>query len=80
MPIFLTIVLILSGATGITLASQNALPGNVLYPVKIETESIRSVLSFSTEEKAQAFYNKKDTEDNYCQEVECPIKTEIDKE
>lgn len=38
---------------GIVAASQNAVPGNVLYGLKNATEKVRTVLSFTHSEKAQ---------------------------
>jgi hypothetical protein len=49
--ILLALILLLSG-TGITYASQNALPSDVLYPVKIAIEDFQ--LSLSTEDSADA--------------------------
>ncbi len=57
MPIFLSIVLLLSGTAGITLASQNSLPGEMLYPIKLRSEDVRSVLALSTQSKAELEVN-----------------------
>lgn len=47
------LILILSGG-GIVFASQESLPGNILYPIKVSIiEPINSALKFSTETKAK---------------------------
>ena len=45
-------ILIFSGG-GIALASQNSLPGSVLYPIKILTEDVREAMVFRPESKAK---------------------------
>lgn len=48
MPLFLIIALFLGGTA--TIASEQALPGDILYPVKVNVnESLRGALSFSAE-------------------------------
>ncbi len=51
--IFATILLAIFAVGGVSFASQSSLPGDTLYPIKLKTEEIRSVLSFSTQAKAQ---------------------------
>lgn len=47
------IVLILINSTGVTFASQSALPGEVLYPVKLATEKVRIGITINPTEKAK---------------------------
>ncbi len=52
MPLILIIALAVSG--GVSLASENALPGDILFPVKVEVnERVMTFLSFSDEAKAR---------------------------
>ena len=54
MPIALIIGLIIALTSGGTVAaSQNSLPGDVLYPVKIVSEDARVAMVFSPEQKAE---------------------------
>lgn len=50
---FLLIILLLMGTTGATFASQNALPGNALYPVKLATEKVRLTIAADPTEKTR---------------------------
>ena len=52
----IAVVLLIAIATGggVSFASENALPGDILYPVKVEVnENIRSAFAVSTEAKAE---------------------------
>ncbi len=50
MPIVLTLMLLLSGGT--SLAANNALPGDILYPVKVNVnENVRSLFALTTDAK-----------------------------
>ena len=52
MPVFLAIALLFSG--GVSFAAEGALPGDLLYPVKVGVnENVGQVLAFSTEAKAK---------------------------
>ena len=52
MPIFLAIALLVSGGT--VYAAESTLPGDVLYPVKVEiSENVRGWFKFSAEGKAE---------------------------
>ncbi|MEX0917444.1 MAG: DUF5667 domain-containing protein [Candidatus Paceibacterota bacterium] len=54
MPIALIVALVFAGGGGVSLAAENAVPGDVLYPVKVSVnEEVRRALSFSTEAKAK---------------------------
>jgi len=46
-------IIVILGTSGVAFASQNSLPGNTLYPVKLLTEDIRSSLAISPEAKAK---------------------------
>ncbi|MFA4975812.1 MAG: DUF5667 domain-containing protein [Candidatus Paceibacterota bacterium] len=49
-----TFLIIVLSSGGIALASQESLPGNILYPIKVSIiEPINSALKFSTEAKAK---------------------------
>lgn len=53
MPAFLSILFILGVSGGASLAAESALPGDLLYPVKVGiNEEVRAVVSFSAETKA----------------------------
>jgi hypothetical protein len=47
------LIIFLMGTGGATIASQSALPGQPLYPVKIFTEDIRSTMAASPQTKAR---------------------------
>lgn len=48
-----TFLILILGGSGVALASQKSLPGDILYPIKVSiVEPINSSLKFSTEEKA----------------------------
>lgn len=47
------VIIIILGTSGVAFASQNSLPGNTLYPVKLLTEDIRSSLTVSPGAKAK---------------------------
>lgn len=50
----LTLVIAIAAGSGTTLAAENSLPGDTLYPVKVNvTENVRSVLAFSNEAEAE---------------------------
>jgi uncharacterized protein YutE (UPF0331/DUF86 family) len=51
-PIIIALIAILSGG-GVTMASQNSLPGDTLYPVKIAVEDVRAAITISSESKAK---------------------------
>ncbi len=52
MPIILIVAVLLTG--GVTVAAENSVPGNLLYPVKIEVnESVRGALTLTAQGKAQ---------------------------
>ncbi|OHA46700.1 MAG: hypothetical protein A3A80_02465 [Candidatus Terrybacteria bacterium RIFCSPLOWO2_01_FULL_44_24] len=52
--LFLSIILILTGSTSLSFAAENSLPGEILYPVKVNIiEEVRSALASSTETKAK---------------------------
>ncbi|MBI4692092.1 MAG: hypothetical protein HY773_01470 [Candidatus Terrybacteria bacterium] len=51
-PLIIALIAILSGG-GVTMASQASLPGETLYPVKILTEDIRSVIALNPEAKVK---------------------------
>ena len=56
MPAFLGILLILgtAGVGGVSLAAEGALPGDLLYPVKVGVnEEVRAAVSFSAEAKTE---------------------------
>lgn len=54
MSVFLIIALVLAGTGSLSFASENALPGDQLYPVKVNiNEGARAFLSFSGEGKAE---------------------------
>lgn len=53
MPALLTIILTLAVTGGVTVASQGAVPGDTLYPVKIKSEEVRSSLTFSAQSRAE---------------------------
>lgn len=46
------IAIFVLGTGSIAIASQNSLPGEALYPIKILTEDVRSSLAFTAESKA----------------------------
>lgn len=50
---FLLIILLLMGTSGATFASQSALPGDMLYPVKLTTEKVRVAIVPDPTEKAK---------------------------
>lgn len=53
MPAFLGILLVLASSGGISFAAEGALPGDLLYPVKVGiNEEVRAAVSFSAEAKA----------------------------
>lgn len=53
MPAFLGILLILGTSGGVSLAAESALPGDLLYPVKVGiNEEVRAAVSFSAESRA----------------------------
>ena len=53
MALAVLVVTVMAGG-GVSLAAENALPGDVLYPVKVEVnEEFRSMLAFSQEAKAE---------------------------
>lgn len=52
MPIFLAFVLFVTAGSGVSLAAQDALPGEALYPAKIALEEVHARLSLSTEAKS----------------------------
>ncbi len=47
----LAAIVLLVGTSGVALASQDALPGGILFPVKIHLENIQGKLTFGTEAK-----------------------------
>ena len=49
----LLIILILINTTGATFASQSALPGDMLYPVKLASEKVRVTITANPTEKAK---------------------------
>lgn len=51
-PIAVVILLVLAAGGGISLAAENSLPGDVLYPVKIFSEETRGFLIFTPEARA----------------------------
>jgi len=52
-PAFLGILLVLGASGGVSLAAENALPGDLFYPVKVGVnEEVRAAVSFSAEAKA----------------------------
>lgn len=51
----LLVVALLGGSTGATYASQNSLPGDILYPVKIITEKAQTALVFNNVKEAELY-------------------------
>lgn len=57
MPLFVIIIVVFIGAgAGITFASQSALPGEILYPIKIVSEKARIAIAASDDEKARLHF------------------------
>lgn len=50
------IIILAGGGVGITFASQTALPGDILYPIKIASEKTRVVLASDDDEKTQLHF------------------------
>lgn len=79
MPLLLTIALIFSMGGGVSLAAQDALPNDALYPVKVGVnERVESALAFDNENKAEIALEKAELR---LQEAETlAIKGELDNE
>lgn len=57
MPLFVIIIVVFIGAgAGITFASQSALPGEILYPIKIVSEKARIAIAANDDEKARLHF------------------------
>lgn len=54
MVVILIVALIVTGGAGVSVAAENALPGDALYGIKVGVnENVRAALSFSSEAKAR---------------------------
>lgn len=51
-PIIIALIAALVGGGGVTMASQNSLPGDVLFPVKVLTEEARAAFAFDAKSEA----------------------------
>lgn len=60
---------VFAGGTGAVVASGNDVPGNVLYPVKQATESVKVAAAFGDESKARAHLDIADTKLNEVEQL-----------
>lgn len=58
MPVFIVAVIMLVSATGVTVASQDSIPGDLLYGWKVGVENIESVFIVSAQSRAQFEVNR----------------------
>lgn len=52
-PLILAIAVVLGGGSTAAIASQNDVPGEALYNIKLATEEVREAMTFSKEKKAE---------------------------